>query len=239
MSNLVDNDDASSAPRGQDVRQELTRQPRRRFPVAVLALVAAIAIGSMLGSAFLYWPAAHRGGAPLVETSDMQPRPDAVGFSVTPGSVRAYKAVDRPCTAVWWAPIAAEVGGLGDDPQESSTVSSSVVTMRCSVALGDGADHGVAMAEIMIFDNSSAEGVYENLQRVHSEDVTLTPISALGAAAYAYIENRDGPAVATYDGNLYMRLVWISLKRQMPPVDGDIARSLVEVARQTMAHLRA
>ncbi|GAA3741646.1 hypothetical protein GCM10022225_26410 [Plantactinospora mayteni] len=238
MSYLVDNDGTSSASRGQDVLQELTHQ-RRRSPLTVVALVAAIAIGSVLATAILYWPADRREGSPLVETSDLQPDPGAAGISVSPGSTRGtYRAVDRPCAAVGWAPIAAEVGRLGTDSQESSTSSGSVATMRCSVALGEGGNHGVAMAEITIFENSSAEDVYENLRRAHSEEVVLTPVAGLGTAAYAYVEKADGPAVATYDGNLYLRLVWVSLQRQMPPVDSGITRALAEVARQTLDYLR-
>ncbi|MDG4790145.1 hypothetical protein O7626_30210 [Micromonospora sp. WMMD1102] len=240
MSNIVDDEGGSPASRGQAILQEVTRRPRRRLPVTILALVVAIAIGSVLATAIVYWPTDRRESAPVAAPSGKQQSPDGVGFSVTPATSHGvYESVGRPCVAVGWAPIAAEVGGKpGSDPQESSTVLGSMATLRCSVALGEGETHGVAMAEITIFGNSSAEGTYEGLRRTIPGDIVLTPISGLGTAAYAYVEKDAGPAVVAYDGNMHIRLVWVPLQRQMLPMYGGLARALAEVARQTMDYLR-
>ena len=95
------------------------------------------------------------------------------------------------------------------------------------------------MAQITVFtDGGTADGLYEGLRRMIADGTVLTPVSGLGTAAYAYVDEDTGPVVVAYDGNLYIRLVWAPLEQQMLPVYGCIARALIEVGRQAMGYLR-
>ncbi|MFY1674046.1 hypothetical protein ACN27G_29520 [Plantactinospora sp. WMMB334] len=204
----------------------------------VLVLVAAIAVGSILAAAIIYFSTDGPDKAPLTRSSTDLPSSHSSRLSVAPTTRGIFRTVEHPCAAVSWAPIATEVGRPGNDPQESISSAGAVTTMRCSAAIGEGENRGVAMAQMTIVDNSSAEGIYEGLQRAIPDAVTLTPISDLGTAAYAYVEKGIGPAVVTYDGNMHLRLVWVPLHRQPLPMYGTMARALAEVARQVLEYLR-
>ncbi|MGI5213360.1 hypothetical protein [Plantactinospora sp. CA-290183] len=212
---------------------------RRRIPLTILAVVVAIAVTSVITTAVIYWPNVSPTEHLLAPSTEAPPDLGQIGISVSPKATGgSYEPVIRPCAAVGWGPIATHVGRPASVAQEKLSASGPIVTMVCSTPLGDGDSRGVAMAEITLVEDGSAEDMFEGLRRAIQADVVLTPISGLSAAAYAYVDEDVGPAVVAYDGNLYLRLVWVPMKPKMLPMYSGIVRALAEVARQTMDSLR-
>ncbi|MGI5213855.1 hypothetical protein [Plantactinospora sp. CA-290183] len=213
---------------------------RRRIPMAILAVVVAIAGTSVITTAVIYWPNGSPTEHSLPPSTEAPPIPGQIGISVSPKPTGgSYEPVSRPCTAVGWGPIATHVGRPDNDPQEKRTASGAIVTMTCSTALGEGDSRGVAMAEITLIKDGSAEDMFQWLRRTVPEDTVVSPVSGLGTAAYAYVEEDLGPVLVTYDGNAYIRLVWAPSQQQTLPMYGDIARALIDVAQQTLDYLLA
>ncbi|MGI5215105.1 hypothetical protein [Plantactinospora sp. CA-290183] len=227
---------------GQQTAPNRQINPRRRIPLTILAVVVSIAAASIVTTAVIYWPKDAAREPAQQEPTGTAPSttPEGIGISVGPYPTGgSYAAVSQPCTAIGWGPLSTQVGRKGNDPQEDRSATGNVVSMNCSTILGEGQAAGVAMAEITIINNGSAQGMYEGLRAAIPADTVLTPVSGLGTAAYAYVEKDLGPALVAYDGNLYIRLVWAPLEKQKLPMYGGVVRALTEVCTRAMHYLRS
>jgi hypothetical protein len=212
--------------------------PRRSRRALWWSLGAAALVLVVLGggAAVAFWPKSTSGGpavaasAPAAAaTTGGAPAPTTAG----PLSSTTYKGVPDLCAVADMAPL------LELYPKQFQVQPSGTATaMRCRAVLQSDTVSGSLSIEVTLGQSPAlTRDMYEGLRKADRRSMGLIDVPGLGTGAYWYLDVRLGTQVVTYDGNLYLRVLWGDLRSpsKTPP---NVVDRLTTVARNTMAKLK-